>query len=85
MSGQMGGGGSADSCWKVLAAQQRGNIEMVRHQDIGVIPARIDCYSFPSSVLSCLGPPILSASPSLKEPIGLSLCSPFSYHGLETL
>lgn len=63
----------------------REETEMVRDQGIGVMPAQIDCHSFPSNVLSCLGLPTLSASPLLKEPIGLSLGSPFSYHGLKTL
>ena len=37
MSGQMEGGSSSDSCWKVLAAHQRGSIQMVRDQGIGMI------------------------------------------------
>ena len=58
---------------------------MVKDQGIGVIPAQTDCHSFPPNVLSCLGLPTLSASPSLKEPTGFNLCFPFSFHGLETL
>lgn len=85
MSGQMEGGSSSDSCWKVLAAHQRGSIQMVRDQGIGMIVPQTDRHSLPSSALSCLGLPTLSASPSLKETTGLSLGSPFSYHGLETL